>query len=187
MVKTSYLVLGSGALLALLAPPGCGSEGTTDDEELALAIDESGIEARGAGCRWRCLGEARGVFRDCMDAGGERTACKEAAVKSFRSCAETCPDEPRDCREGCRRVAHNLGERCLLAGIAPERCRDLAEHAGRMCLARCADHDPPPCGERCKRLAHALYEACVDRGGSADDCEARARAAGERCMERCRG
>src|SRR5512145_1020301 len=79
--------------------------------------------------------------------------------------AEDGERESAACEERCLALIHEVGERCLAAGIEAERCEALSTEVTRRCAAAHCDPAVPSCERRCLAAAAEGFEVCVEGGG----------------------
>lgn len=121
-----------------------------------------------------CKAQAKAVFTQCVDDGGEEKDCRVKAKDEYIECMEAKdPDfkEKSEALKECKDKAKDHVKTCVDAGTDEKTCRV----EGRMVFRNCMKDNAPeneldPEKLACHKEALAEFDACIDKGGEPREC-----------------
>lgn len=146
------------------------------------------ISAAGAGdpggrgeCVRNCIGEAKRLVAECVEAGGEQRECAARGREYARQCQRQCQGDG-NCQERCAAQAREARAHCLKSGGSVQQCDARAATVLENCLT--ANCNPPgTCEDRCVHQAMEIHAACIDEGIDPEECALRARHFARTCID----
>lgn len=133
-----------------------------------------GSKGKGKHLDPECKEQAKAVFTQCVDDGGEEKDCRVQAKDEYIECMEAKDPEFKEKSEAmkeCKGQAKAHVESCLDDGNDEKTCRD----EGRLVFRNCMKDNAPeseldPEKIACHKEALQEFDACLDAGGEKREC-----------------